>query len=93
MKITLHDLIPLFLLLGIGIIVAGFLYDSFFAGIPFQDPTPQMTLHYNQQKTLVSWIYLSGCAIFTLGFGGGIVSFACERMRILNKKYRKSKNA
>jgi len=93
MKITLHDLIPLSLLLGIGIIIAGFLYDAFFAGIPFQDPTPQMTVHYNQQKIVASWFYLSGCAIFSLGFAGGVATFVWERIRILNNKYKKDKNA
>ena len=30
-------------------ILLGFIYDLIFAGIPYQDPTPEMTQKYNVQ--------------------------------------------
>ena len=40
--------LPLVLLsLGMALIAGGFVYDVMFAGIPYQDPTPQMQAGYD----------------------------------------------
>jgi hypothetical protein len=41
MRITIGDIVPLLLIIGVVLIISGFAYDSFFTGIPYQDPTPE----------------------------------------------------
>ena len=55
------------LLLGIGIIFLGFLYDVMFAGIPYQDPTPALAATYTFHATVASIIRWLGTGIFLLG--------------------------
>jgi hypothetical protein len=48
---------PLFLIAaGLLVVFIGFLYDVEFAGIPYQDPTPEMTARYNHYAHIASLI-------------------------------------
>ena len=54
-------------------ILAGFVYDVLFAGIPYQDPTPQMQADYDFHAKLASvarWV--GGCGI---GVGVAIAGY------------------
>lgn len=53
--------------LGIGLVLAGFIYDALFAGIPYQDPTPALTASYNFHSQIASAICGSGIGIFIIG--------------------------
>jgi hypothetical protein len=57
----------LFLLSGLFIVAAGFVYDVEFAGIPYQDPTPEMLTRYNHQAHIASMICLVGFCAFLFG--------------------------
>ena len=52
-------------LIGIAIIIIGFLYDLLFAGIPYQDPPPELLEKYNQHL-LVSDIFIKIGLLITL---------------------------
>jgi hypothetical protein len=39
------------------LLAAGFVYDLLFAGIPYQDPTPDMTARYEYHAAIASLFY------------------------------------
>jgi len=62
--------------LGTLTILAGFVYDILFAGIPYQDPVPAMLASYNFHAQVASIIRWSGLLISASG-----VIFALLRKR------------
>lgn len=56
------------LLLGLVCIVTGFFYDVIFAGIPYQDPTPEMQQSYDFHAGIALRIETSGLLILATGF-------------------------
>ncbi len=54
-------------LLGIVIIIIGFVYDIMFAGIPFQDPSTQLMEKYNQNTFVSDVIIKLGLLILLIG--------------------------
>ena len=70
----------LVLLLGLVVILAGFVYDVLFAGIPYQDPTPELAARYAFDCGVAEVILGAGGVIFGLGL---LVSFArCISSRV-----------
>ncbi len=54
-------------LLGIVIIAAGFLYDAFFAGIPYQDATPELQASWEFNRSVAEGFYSVGGIVLLLG--------------------------
>ncbi len=67
------------LILGIMIICGGFTYDIMFAGIPLQDPTPELVASYNMHANIASIIRLLGTIVFVIGIMGGVVMIIRRR--------------
>ena len=61
------------LVIGVMIIFTGFVYDVFFAGIPYQDPTPEMTANYNLHSQIAFAIRWLG--VIVSSSGGGVFVF------------------
>lgn len=53
--------------LGVWLMLAGFVYDMQFAGIPYQDPTPQMEINYYLHQKIGGTISQLGARILLLG--------------------------
>lgn len=53
--------------LGLFIVIIGFVYDVLFAGIPYQDTTPAMQARYDFHSSIAGWIQLSGGILFLVG--------------------------
>jgi len=58
---------------GLCLLVGGFIYEVMFAGIPYQDPTPEMEANYAHHSAVASSIYwaslgcmLSGCVLVVI---------------------------
>ncbi len=51
---------------GILLFAAGFLYDIMFAGIPPQDPTIELTISYERNKSIANWIMMCGIIVFAV---------------------------
>ena len=49
------------------IVFVGLVYDVVFAGIPYQDPPPELLADYNFHSTIASLIYKVGGIVFLLG--------------------------
>jgi hypothetical protein len=54
-------------LLGIVIVVTGFVYDVLFAGIPYQDPTPELQARYDLHSSVAGIFYKTGGIVFLAG--------------------------
>lgn len=54
-------------LIGVGIIIIGFVYDVLFAGIPYQDPTPELQARYDFHSAVAGLLYKSGGFVVLLG--------------------------
>ena len=60
--------LPLALLaLGLVATVVGFGYDLAFAGIPYQDPTPEMAAGFHVHSGIASVIEVGGLVLISLG--------------------------
>lgn len=55
------------LLLGGGLLVAGLLYDVQYAGIPYQDPTPQQQAQYDLHSSIASSLMGAGGILVLAG--------------------------
>lgn len=56
-----------FSILGLFVMVAGFLYDLAFAGLPYQDPSAALQAQWEFHKEVAGWILLCGLAVFLSG--------------------------
>jgi hypothetical protein len=57
------------IVIGVMIILMGFVYDVFFAGIPYQDPTPELTAVYNLHSQIAAVIRCVGMRVCLAGGG------------------------
>ncbi len=59
---------PLMLLAaGLFVLISGFVYDLMCAGIPYQDPTPEMSANYAWHFHIATTIGLIGLGVFAAG--------------------------
>jgi cytochrome bd-type quinol oxidase subunit 2 len=62
------------------VILFGFVYASIFAGIPYQDPTPEMSANYKFHSSISNIILVIGLGTLLLGMVGGIVKFIYKKL-------------
>jgi hypothetical protein len=53
--------------IGIFIVMSGFVYDVVFAGIPYQDLTPELQARYDFHSSVAGSLYTTGGLVFLLG--------------------------
>jgi hypothetical protein len=66
---------------GLILLVSGFIYDVMFAGIPYQDPTPEMSIRYAHHAHIASTICWLGVGVFLVGSFAGIIRLVIRRLR------------
>jgi len=72
--------LPLLVLcVGILLIIGGFIYDVIFAGIPYQDPTPEMSARYAHHSHIASTICTFGGGAFVVGAVAVVTQFVIRR--------------
>lgn len=54
--------------LGLVIVLSGFVYYVLFAGIPYQDPTPELQARYDFHSSIAGLFYKTGGIILLIGF-------------------------
>ncbi|MGQ9895814.1 MAG: hypothetical protein ACUVSY_18705 [Roseiflexus sp.] len=64
---------------GFVLIIAGFVYRVMFAGIPYQDPSPELIARYNLHATIAQTITTSGVITVLVGIVGGIALWLLRR--------------
>ena len=57
---------------GVIAFTAGLLYDASFAGIPYQDPSPELQQNYDFHSSIARIGYCAGGALIAGGFVLGI---------------------
>jgi hypothetical protein len=70
------------ILIGLALVVAGFLYDVVFAGIPYQDAPDDLQNEYVRDQEISLWIMSFGLAVVVIG---GLIRMV-DRIRQLSKK-------
>ena len=65
--------------LGALIVLNGFVYDILFAGLPYQDPTPELQARYDLHADVASVFYNSGGIALLIGLL--IIPFIWRRTR------------
>lgn len=71
---------PIFLLAA-GLFLLGFLYDMEFAGIPYQDPPPEMSARYARHANIAAAIRWCGVMAFLLGSLMSLTRWYVRRFR------------
>jgi hypothetical protein len=70
-------------LLGLAALIGGFCYDVIFAGIPYQDPTPELERQYELHCQVASYLEMAGALILAIGcllwLAGFVCKWRCER--------------
>ncbi len=71
------------MLLAVGtlLLVAGFIYDVLFAGIPYQDPTPEVAAGYEHHSAIATVIYGCCALIFVAGLMAFLLRYLVGRKR------------
>lgn len=74
----MHRYWPLIVLAaGLSLLTYGFIDEIMFAGIPYQDPTPEISANYALYSIVASFIRWTGAVAFLVGvFAGVIRTFA-----------------
>ncbi len=67
--------------IGLVLLLAGFVYDVMFAGIPYQDPTPEMSARYAHHARIASSTCWLGFGIALFGCLAGICRLVVRRSR------------
>ena len=62
-----------FVVAGLLLVITGFVYDTTFAGIPYQDPTPEMSARYAFHSRIASVIGLTGAGVLVIGLIAGVI--------------------
>ena len=73
--------IRLLIVSGVVVIVCGFMYDVLFAGIPYQDPTPEMSARYAFHSNVAGVIIFIGFSGLIVGMLGGIAKFLLFKLK------------
>lgn len=63
-----------FVYAGIAIVVAGFLYDFLYVGIPYQDPPPELLKKINQHEKIAGNLIDTGFLVLLIAIIGAIVT-------------------
>jgi hypothetical protein len=58
---------------GFVLIIVGSVYNVVFAGIPYQDPPPELVARYNLHAAIAQTITTTGIITMLAGIVGGIV--------------------
>ena len=61
------------IVIGVLLFIGGFVYDAVYAGIPYQDPTPEMSAHYAREARIASTIMVTGAVAFISGILASLV--------------------
>jgi hypothetical protein len=67
---------------GLFLLFAGFIWDVMFAGIPYQDPTPELSARYAYHSHLASVIGWLGVAFLLFGLLAGIIRLVRRSSRV-----------
>lgn len=54
-------------ILGVALVFAGLIYDVMFAGIPYQDPTPELQARWKFHQSVAGLICKLGSIVLLLG--------------------------
>ena len=75
-------------LTGVALVIGGFVYEVMYAGLQYQDPTPQLPADYARHERIARMLEVSGVAVaFSAVFGGAAWGFY-KRMTSKEEPYQ-----
>jgi hypothetical protein len=70
---------------GLVLLLVWFVYASFFAGIPYQDPTPEMSANYAFHSSVSNAILVIGLGALFVGMVGGVARLLLKKLGKMQK--------
>ena len=64
---------------GLILVLVWFVYGSIFAGIPYQNPTPEMSANYAFHSSVSGTILVIGLGALLIGMVGGVSKFLFKK--------------
>jgi hypothetical protein len=61
-------------LTGLCLLIGGFVYEAIFNGLPYPDPTPEMSAQWALNETVASIFYRAGLLVIAAGMAWGLYS-------------------
>jgi hypothetical protein len=66
---------------GLALIMTSFVYNVVFAGIPYQDPPPELAARYAFHVSVANALFWLGSGVFLAGVIMSVLSFVMRRFR------------
>jgi hypothetical protein len=60
------------ILTGLCLLLAGFVYEATFNGLPYPDPTPEMSAQWAYHETIAGIFYRAGVLVIAAGLAWGL---------------------
>jgi len=73
---------------GLIVILFGFIYGLIFAGIPYQDPTPEMSANYDFHFSVSNIILVIGFGALLLGMIGAVAKFMFKKLGKMQRSHK-----
>ena len=74
---------------GVALVIGGFVYEATFAGLQYQDPTPQLKADYARHALIARRLEVSGVVVaFGAIFGGAAWGFY-QRLRTKEEPFQR----
>lgn len=78
---------PFIIILGVVLVMLGFVYEGIFAGIPYQDPTPELSQKYMYYVNIGQLFYKIGFPVLA----AGLLIILIQKIIKLLHRYRQQK--
>jgi len=69
----------LLIIVGVILILSGFGYGAIFVGVPYQDPTPEISAKYDFHLSAFGTVLVIGFSSLFLGMVGAVAKFMYEK--------------
>lgn len=66
---------------GLGLVLAGFVHDMRFAGLPHQDPPPDLQATWLFHKAIAEWVIAGGFSVLMSGVTCGFLAYLWRTSR------------
>lgn len=82
---TFLTITVLLIVIGFSVMFMGLIYDVLFAGIPYQDPTPELLAEYNRNKATATRLFYIGGFFSSAGSIAAVVMAIWSVRRMLKE--------
>ena len=66
-------------LAGLALMLSSLVYDMVFAGLPYQDPSPELYARFQAHKAIAFRLFFGGAVLLSIGVAFGLLRRAWRR--------------